>query len=261
MNDFLDSRMKAFCVLALSTFSFFMIMSALSSMAEVGLKRKAAIATNVITVRGSAKAAAMPDVATFTFTVREEAKDVKDAQQKMAEKSNAAIAALRKKEVLEKNIKTQNYSTNPKYNYAVCKTAYCPPQNPVLAGYEATQTISVKITEIAKAGEILNDISAIGVGEISGLTFALDEPEKLKAQVRAEAIDKAKKDAKILAKSLGVRLGNVVRFNEDNAGIYPMESRLMMVAKSSMDGLSEIPQIQSGEQQISANVTITYEIK
>ncbi len=83
----------------------------------------------------------------------------------------------------------------------------------------------------------------------------------LKDQARAKAIVNAREKAEVLAKQLGVNLGNVVSFSE-NSGGYPM-----MYAAKAMDmavGASmpeRAPELPKGENKITSNVTITYEIR
>lgn len=262
MKNFFDSGLKNLCAVALVMLSFFLFIQSISAISEINLKQKYAIITNVITVRGSSKIIANPDVATFTFTVRKESKDPIKAQQEMSVTTNQAIAALKAKNVAEKNIKMQSYNTNPKYSYpnVVCVKNVCPPSNPVVSGYEASQVVNVKVLDITKIGELLNEISALGISEVGEVFFAVDEPQKVKILAREEAINNAKKDAKLLAKNLGVKLGKIVRFNEDNIAQFQVEPRMMM-AKTASAMESEIPQILSGETPISSNVSITYEIK
>ena len=74
-------------------------------------------ATNTISVSGEGEVFAAPDIANISFTVREEAKKVSDAQDKVTVKVKAALASVRKQGVADKDIKTQNYSSYPKYEW------------------------------------------------------------------------------------------------------------------------------------------------
>lgn len=220
--------------------------------------------SNTVTVSGEGEAFAVADIASFSFSVIEEAKTVDVAQKAATEKMNRALAFL-KENVEDKDIKTTSYNIYPKYEYTrqICNQFSCPPSNSVLVGYEVSQTISVKVRDTEKAGEILSAIGALGVSNVSGLSFTIDDEEKVAREARKEAIDDAKQKAKELSKDLGVRLVRVVNFNESNGG-FPYPSYMKM--ESAMDaggfgGGGPIPEIPMGENKVTSNVSITYEIR
>lgn len=219
---------------------------------------------NLINAHGVAEIVVAPDIATFSFTIREEQKDVKTAQQKMAIKAEKALALLRTNGIEDRDIKTSSYSANPKYDYIPggCEKGICTPSKQVLSGYQASETFLVKIRNIAKAGEILTAISQLEIAEIGNLFFSVDDPVKLRSQAKAEAIAKAKEDAKATAVSLGVSLGKIVGFSEDEQSIIQNDFRFARVAGMKMEATAmAIPPIKSGEEKIVTRVTITYQIK
>ena len=79
--------------------------------------------TNTISVSGTGDAYAIPDVATFSFTVNDTEKVVADAQTKVTTKINAAMLAVEGQGVDKKDIQTTYYSINPHYEY---QNAVCP---------------------------------------------------------------------------------------------------------------------------------------
>jgi hypothetical protein len=131
----------------------------------------------------------------------------------------------------------------------------------VLTGYEVSQTITVKIRETEKAGDLVTKVGAVGVSNISGLEFSVDDREQFVAEARALAIAEAKVKAKELAKQLGVKLGKIMYYNE--AGSYPMYGEGMggdnkMTTTAIAPARAELP---SGETKITSEITITYEIR
>ncbi|HEY4508724.1 MAG TPA: SIMPL domain-containing protein [Candidatus Paceibacterota bacterium] len=231
--------------------------------------------TNAISVSGTGEVFAVPDIATFSFSVVESGKTVKEAQDKASVKINAAIDAVKKMGVAEKDIKTTGYYSNPKYDYttypcaepmmmnsggsSVSNIAYpCRSGKQVLTGYEVSQSISVKVRKTDDAGAILTKVGGLGVQNISGLDFVIDNIDAVQAEARDKAIQDAKAKAQVLAKSLGVKLSKIVSFSEGgNQPIYyAMETKGMMGASA-----APIPQIPTGENKVTSNVTITYEIQ
>ena len=72
--------------------------------------------------------------------------------------------------------------------------------------------------------------------------------------------DEAKVKAEVLAKELGVKLGKVVNFSENSGGNYPVMYEKSMMA-SDMSTASAAPTLPKGENKITSEVNITFEIK
>lgn len=225
---------------------------------------------NSITLSGHGEVSAVPDIANVYFTIRKDGKTVKEAQDAVAKIEKASLDFLKSSNVAEKDIKTTNASFNPKYDYKYdtqilmpCNEWGCPPRpgKNVISGYEAYESLTVKIRKIDDVGAIMQGLGGLGVSDLSGPNFTIDDEDALKAQARKEAIDDAKAKAKVLSKDLGVRLGKVMSFNENGYGGPIYYGKEMMV---SADGSASVPapaEIPKGENTIISDVTITYEIK
>jgi len=215
-----------------------------------------------ISVSGMGEVMAVPDVADFSFSVRGEGADATIAQNESATRINAIMAFLKEQGIEEKDIKTANYSLFPKYRYEQrpCTFNFCPPGEQIADGFEVSQTITVKVRDTAKAGELLSGVGNAGATDISGLFFSIDNPDELKAQARAEAVADAKEQAKILAETLGVKIDGLIGYNE-NDNSMPMPYYGMggdMMAKSEMAVTPDVP---TGESTITSRVTLTYRIR
>jgi hypothetical protein len=232
------------------------------SIAYVGKDR---VVTNSISVNGRGEAVAIPDIATFTFTVEENAATVAAAQEEATERINAAIAAMREGGVEERDIKTVSYNISPHYEYSrvLCTATYCPPTRQTLTGYDVSQTIQIKVRDLSKAGALFTSIGSLGVQNVGGLSFEIDDIESVKADARAEAIEDAQAKAEELAKQLGVRLVRIMSYYDqsDNPYIYGRGGDAMLKAESSISVAALPPEVPTGEQEIVSSVTITYEIR
>src|SRR3989338_136950 len=159
---------------ALGFLALFLLVGTISGLKSMQFIGSGVSATNTINVSGEGEVFAVADTATFSVTVREKAKEVKDAQDAATEKGNAIIAYLKEGGVEEKDIKTLDYSVNPDYEWsqgACPQGGYCPPGKQVLVGYEVSQTLSVKVRDTKKAGELLSGVGSRGATEVSGLSF------------------------------------------------------------------------------------------
>jgi len=219
---------------------------------------------NTITVSGTGDAVAIPDIATFSFSVTKEAKTSAEAQKSVTDITSKILDAVKKNSIEDKDIKTTNYSLYPKYDYpqVVCPAIYpsnCPSGREVLRGYEVSQTFEIKVRDIAKVGQVVGDATSAGATNISGPTFGVDKEDSVIAKARDEAITKAKEKAESIAKGLGVRIVRVVAFNEnDNSYTLPTVSKSFGMGGA--DAVSA-PQLPAGENKYSRTVQVTYEIR
>lgn len=238
-----------------------------------------------ISVTGTAEIYAVPDIAEFSFSVTEQGKTVKEAQNKANTKLDKVLAALNDAGIEEKDIQTTNFSIYPKYEYSYispsgikCYADYCPPPyygKEEIVGQEASWYVNVKVRDIEKAGDVLALVGEQEVMNLSGLSLVVEKQTELERDARDKALEDAHTQAKRIAKGLGVRLGDVVSFNEYGGGgiYYGRDTYAYGVAESDMKiaepmpvdfgggiggaGVSVVP----GENKIISNVTVVYEIR
>lgn len=220
-------------------------------------------AYNSISVSGVGEAVSIPDVASFSFGVSVDAKMVSDAQTQVTEKMDAILSGLEALGIEEKDVKTTNYSVWPKYTYepTVCTLNFCPPSRQIADGYTVSHNVSVKIRKTEEAGQALALVGEKGATDLSGISFTIDDPDKILDEARAEAIKDAKEKAKMLSKELGVRLVRVVSFYDNTGGgptPYYAEGMGGDMVKTTM---ASAPTIPTGENKVMVNVTVTYEIR
>jgi uncharacterized protein YggE len=168
------------------------------------------------------------------------------------------MESLKANGVAEKDIKTTGYNIYPRYDYITAQV-YPYSGKQVLAGYDVTQSISLKIRDLTKAGKIVTDLGTLNVTDMSGLNFTNDKYDDLVKEARDEAIIQARSEATKLAKALGVRLVKIVGYSE--GGNYPVYyDRAVMSASPKGIGGGEAV-LPTGENKITSSVSITYEIR
>jgi uncharacterized protein len=219
--------------------------------------------TNTISVSGYGEVFAAPDIATFSFTVSSKKSTVAAAQAEATQKINAVTEYLKSAGVDAKDLQTTDYSINPQYEYqnSTCAGGYCPGRS-VLTGYEVRQTTSVKVRDTGKAGDLLAGVGGKGATEVSGLSFTFDDPQKVQDDARGKAITNAKDKAEELADQLGVRIVRVVSFSE--GGNYNPVPYAKLEAQTAGRGAADAavaPQIEIGQNKVTSNVSVTYEIR
>ncbi len=223
---------------------------------------------NTISFNGVGEISAVPDISTISFTVRKDSKVVADAQSFVSTKVADALKMLKSNGIADKDIKTDSYSSNPNYEYGAptpvsmpCRMDYCPPYGgkQTISGYQVSQTVEIKIRDISKVSAIEKGLADLGINETYGPNFAIDNEDTLKTEARQKAIADAKSKADELAKELHIHLGHIVNFSE-NGGGYPIMYAKGMSADSG-SAPETMPNLPTGENKITSNVTITYEIR
>lgn len=249
---------------ALGMLAVFLLVGTFKLLKEYRYVGSGVTATNTITVSGDGEVFAVPDTATFSVTVQEESKEVKTAQDTATKKGNDIIAYLKSQGIDEKDIQTTDYSVYPQYDYIqkVCTGGYCPGGEQVLRGFQVSQTLTVKVRDTKKAGDLLSGVGSRGVSSVSGLSFTIDDQDALEAEAREKAITKARGKADELAQQLGVSIVRVVGFSEN--GNYPMyyaKAEMSMAADGRGGVVAPSPEIPTGQNKITSNVSVTYEIR
>jgi uncharacterized protein YggE len=218
-----------------------------------------ASAQNTITVSGEGKVTAKPDISTITVTLRETSKDAKGAEDMVSAKSDKFLKELYKI-VDEKDVKTESYNSYPEYSYDRVVSSVS--SNPKITGYTVTQSISVKVRDTANVSKVLDLVTSSGINEVNGPAYQVDDTSKYKEEARALAIRYAKEKAIKLADQLGVDIGRIVTFSENEGGFYPPIAYATMEKAGDMRNMAvSTPSLPVGENEIKSNVSITFEIK
>lgn len=250
-----------FLPLVAVTLALFLIVSSINAMKSNRYIGSGITPTNTISVSGEGDAYAIPDIATFSFGAQATDKTVADAQAKVTTIINSALDKVKAGGVAPADIQTTDYSAYPQYEYSnsVCNGGICPPSHQTLTGYTVSQTITVKVRAVDNAGTLLGSIGGTGVTNVSSLNFTVDDPSAVQNEARTKAIADAKTKAHELAKELGVSLVRVVSFSEGgNGGVTPIYMKADAMASGSV---APTPQIPVGQNKVTSDVTITYEIR
>lgn len=217
-------------------------------------------------VQGEGKAVIIPDVAQFTFSViTEGGKDITGLQKENTEKANKAIAFIKSKGVVDKDIKTQHYGVEPRYQYSNCtrplgsaEGEVCPP--PEIVGYTVEQTVLVKARDFTIVGDLLSGVVERGANSVSQLSFTIDDPTEVENEARAEAIARAKAKAENMAEAGRFRIGRLLSI-EEGGYIQPVYYGKTFEGGYGGDGAAPSPSIEPGSEDVRVNVVLRYEIR
>src|SRR5690606_33046566 len=123
------------------------------------------------------------------------------------------VAAIKAAGIADRDVQTSGISIQPQYRYAEN-------QPPVITGYQASNTVNIKVRDIARLGDVLDALVASGANQVHGPSFEIDQPEAAYDEARQAALKLAQARAEMYAGSLGLRVRRNVSISE-GGGVQP----------------------------------------
>ena len=210
-----------------------------------------------ISIRGTGIVTSAPDIAYINLGVNSSAQTARIALDKNNKAMNNIINAIKKIQVENKDIQTSNFSINPRYNRKNNLEGL-----PQIIGYEVFNNLSITIRNLDNLGPILDKVVTLGSNRINNIQFSISNPQPLEDQARALAAKDAKRRAEIYASTLGFNLGKIVEITEGVARNQPiMQAKMARGAMMMEAATDQSAPIEAGEQAITSNVTVVWNIE
>jgi uncharacterized protein YggE len=204
----------------------------------------------LLSVSASADVKHAPDVATISAGVVTQAADANSAMRANAAQMQKVMAAIREAGIADKDIQTSGVNLNPNYKYAEN-------QAPTITGYQASNTVNLKVRDLAKLGKVLDALVASGANQVNGPSFEIDQPDAVQDEARRAALGKAQARAQMYAKSLGLQVRRIVSISEGGGFQPPMPVPMVRMAAMSKDAGTEIS---PGENTVGASIDVVFEL-
>ncbi|HDQ22683.1 MAG TPA: DUF541 domain-containing protein [Candidatus Uhrbacteria bacterium] len=204
-----------------------------------------------ISISGEGKVTAIPDIAMVNLGLETEKIDVTEAQDINSQTMNSLIEKLKTLGIASEDIQTTNYSIYPRYDWKDGMQ--------VLRGYIVNQNVTVKIRQTDKIDQVLRIAGELKLNQIGGLSFGIDQPEVYRQEARVKALENAKEKANELARVMGVKLGKVVSFSE-NENYFPKALPVYDSRAELGFGAGGTPTVEVGSQEIVVMATVLYEL-
>lgn len=209
-----------------------------------------------LVVRGSATLRKPADELHLSMSVITEGNNARAALNANNEKMQNVIEELQKLGLSSSEYQTGRFTIEPTYTL--------PPKNPppnwkqVINGYRITNSINIKTMNLELVTQIIDVSSESGANAIDHINFALKNPQMYRAEIITAAALNAIEDAKALAKAANINLIRILEISLDE--LRAGERHLYMSKNVSYQGDISTP-IVIGDIELTANVSLTYEIK
>ena len=210
-----------------------------------------------ITVSASAVVRLVPDKAAVTFGVTTQEETAEEAQSKNSEAVKNVMDVLTGRGIEEKSIRTNYYNMYPQYDWSEDGEQR-------IIGYVVTTSMTVQDQDVEDLGKLLSACVAAGINNVDSVGFLCSGYDEAYCQALAQAVAASREKAEALAAAAGKKLGEPVTITEgwqDTSARYGRTANAptFSVEEAVMDSAGPI--LQPGETEITANVTMTYQMK
>lgn len=217
-----------------------------------------------------------PDLALFNAGVVTQAANASEALTDNSRKMNKVVDALRRAGIADRDIQTSSVSLQPRYTNPELEAQiraretrqpYVPPTEPArIIGYEARNTVQVRVRNLGQMGKIIDTLIAQGANQVDGPTFTLDDPRPAQDEARVEAVELGRQRAELYARAAGMRVVRILSISE-GGGYYPVQQSIV-VTGSRYGGAPPPPPpaperdapISPGELELATTVSMQFEL-
>jgi uncharacterized protein len=200
-----------------------------------------------ISVLGRGEIKVSPDRATIQVSVQTRAVTAAAAAAENATKQQAVLSALKRLGFTDDQLSTINYNVYPEQRYEQGK-------EPVIVGYNVTNTILVDVRKLAQVGPVIDAALGHGANMITSLQFYASNTEVARRTAIASAIEKARADAEAAARAAHGTLGSLLEVSVGSYSAPP--PRPMMMARAMAGGTAQADTpINPGDETLSVEVS------
>lgn len=205
----------------------------------------------LLSVSAEASAKRVPDVATISTGVVTQAADANAAMRANAQQMDKVMAAIRAAGIAERDIQTSGINLNPQYKYVENAP-------PTIVGYQASNTVNVKVRDMSRLGKVLDAFVANGANQLNGPSFEVDKPDEAYDEARVAAVKKAQARAQTYADALGLKVRRIVSISEGGAS-FPRPVPMMRTMAADA-GFAKETSVAPGESTLSVSIEVVFEL-
>ena len=209
----------------------------------------ARFAATTLDLTGHGEARQPPDLATIDLGVTTDAPTAQAAMAQNAAAMTGVIAAVRAKGIDPREIATSTLNLAPQYAYAQGQPAR-------LTGYQATNRVTLTLTDLALVGPVVDAGVAAGANDAGQISFGLKSRASAENFARLAAIKALDDKAATMADAAGYHIRRLVNLSEVSAQQGP-QPRVFMAAQSA--GAAATP-VETGEVVVSVDVRGEFEL-
>jgi uncharacterized protein YggE len=199
----------------------------------------------LIHVQGAGATSITPNAYTVTLVMEAHGENVAPLNQILSSEMRSVVNFLLKQGIKQNNIQSMQVRLNPRYTNT--------PQGRQQDGFTLSREIVITDTDIDNYDSVLDGVLKRGVDRIQQFNFVSTGENNAYQTALVAAVADAKGRATLLAKELGVEVGEVVAISESGGNMPVPVMRADSFAKESMSSLP-------GQQTIEARINVSFRI-
>jgi uncharacterized protein YggE len=252
--------MKAFALPLLAAAAAATALTALPAQAQqIGPVPVMEAGRTLLTVSAEGRSTRTPDLAVFSAGVTTQGVTAREALSANSAAMSRVIASLRKAGIAERDIQTSNLNLNPVYaqprrlpdgNYEEG------PQR--ITGYQVNNTVNVRQRKLDEFGTVIDTLVTAGANQVNGPNFQVENSDAALDEARVSAMKAARARGNLYAQAAGLRIVRIISISE--SGGYYQPQPMVMMARMAADSAPSAPPVAAGEMQMTANVTVQFEL-
>jgi uncharacterized protein YggE len=208
----------------------------------------------LLSLSASGEAEAVPDLATIMIGVETFGANAQAANEANSRKAAEIATALAKFGVAERDIQTANLSLS-RVDYGRRK-----------GQYQASNTLTVRLKDVPKAGEAVAAATSAGANVLSGPALQIDDPEKANRGAYIAAYRAARTRAEAYAEAAGKRIARVLAIRDGGqggGGPYAMDAAYETVAAPAnvVPIVAQQPSIRPGVTRTRVSVQVDFALE
>jgi uncharacterized protein YggE len=205
-----------------------------------------------ISVASRGEVKVTPDRASIQISVQTKAETAASAASENARKQKSVIDALKALGLGDKDISTSGYNVYPEQRYE-------PNREPVITGYNVTNTIAVDLKSISMVGRVIDAALAKGANMINSLQFYASNVQAARHEAIAIAVRNARADADAAARAAG---GTISELLEVTIGAYytPQPRPIALKAMGAEAAQAQDTPISAGDETVSVDINTRWRL-
>lgn len=207
-----------------------------------------------VSVSGSGEVSTRPDRARLSLGVDQLSADVKSAEADVNKVVRAFLAEAKALGAKDDHVQTTGASIRPEYAWDDKA------RQQKLVGYRVRREISVLVTDLDKLGDFLLRATRSGVNHVNPPALESSRARDLENQALVKAAEDARDRARLLAQTLGVKLGAVRSVSAHQSGPPPPVMMKAMAMRADAESGNAEMGIALGEIRYQAQVQAEFDL-
>lgn len=232
---------------------YFILLTALfATTAAAGIEDQPPVRS--ISVSGVGEVEALPDAAFVSMAIEARHKDLQVARNQVDGRVTAFLKLVDGLGIERKHVQTAGLHVRPEYRWED-KT-----RRRYLDAYHVSRQLQVDLRDLDKLGALMTRAVQAGVNQVHPPQFRASNERELRRQALARAAQDARANARVLADTLGVKLGPVRSLQAQQNEHYPRPRHQVAAMRMEADSSAVEQSYEAGQIRLEASVNASFDI-